>query len=175
MYSQIVTDAKAWDGDSRDPSYLYPRSRLDRIVAASTRWADALSRVPPLPPVGATFLAASRRACAGPWCGSGHHRRRRVLAVSALTAGGLALQNHVDTDQQHAIALSRQLLAAASLAIDTEDPTTARQLAVAAFYVSPTDQARSAIAAMLAEQQQSGTMFTEASANGWRSARTASC
>ena len=43
-------------------------------------------------------------------------------------------------DQQHAIALSRQL-AAESLAIDPTDPVTARQLAVAAWSVFPTDQA----------------------------------
>ena len=145
------------------------------MVAASTRWADALSRVPPLPPVGAAFLAAGRRtvrrAMVRKW---GIIGGVAVLAVSALTAGGLALQNHVDTDQQHAIALSRQF-AAASLAMDAGDPTTARQLAVAAFYVSPTDQARSAMAAMLAEQQQSGTMFTGASANGVAFSRTASC
>ena len=166
LYSQIVADAQAWDSSGRDPSYLYPRSRLDSTEAASTRWADALSRVPPLPSAGAAFLAAGRRAVrramVRKW---GIIGAVAVLAVSALTAGGLALRNDVDTDQQHAIALSRQL-AAASLAMDAGEPTTARQLAVAAFHVSPTDQARSAMAAMLAEQQQSGTMFTGTSVNG---------
>ena len=44
------------------------------------------------------------------------------------------------TAVQHAIALSRKL-AAESLATDPGDPVTARQLAVAAWYEYPTDQA----------------------------------
>ena len=58
---------------------------------------------------------------------------------------------------QHAIALSRQL-AAESLATDPSDPVTARQLAVAAWYEYPTDQAGSAMTTLLAEQQRDGML-----------------
>ena len=71
-------------------------------------------------------------------------------------------QQHADADQQRAIALSRQL-AAASLAIDSSDPIAARQLAVASWRVFRTDQANSSIAALLAEQQQDGTLFGSSS------------
>ena len=55
--------------------------------------------------------------------------------------------------RQRAIALSRQL-AADSQAIDSADPVTARQLAAAAWRVSPTGQAHSAMQAVLIEQQE---------------------
>jgi WD40 repeat protein len=66
--------------------------------------------------------------------------------------------------QQHDVALSRQL-AAQSLSLDTTDPLTARQLAVAAWSVSHTSQAESAMTALLIEQQRNGTLpLTSASA-----------
>ena len=68
-----------------------------------------------------------------------------ALTLTAVTAAGIAgitpeRRRRPHATQQHAIALSRQL-AAESLAIDPTDPVTARQLAVAAWRVFPTDQA----------------------------------
>jgi hypothetical protein len=62
--------------------------------------------------------------------------------------------------QQHAVALSRQL-AADSLAIDQTNPVTARQLALAAWRVSPTGQARSLLTTLLTEQQRKGMLPSE--------------
>ena len=67
------------------------------------------------------------------------------------------MHNAANAIRQHAIALSRQL-AAESLTIDPTDPVTARQLAVAAWHVFPTDQAGSVMTSLLTEQQQNGIL-----------------
>ena len=62
LYSQIVTDAVIWDGNGRDPSYLYRPGRLAAIDAASSRWRAAPARYAPLPATSMKFLDAARRA-----------------------------------------------------------------------------------------------------------------
>src|SRR5262249_33817625 len=120
---------------------------------------------PSLPAASQAFLGAAhhtaRRAA---------RRRRGVIAgllaltVIALSAAGIAVNAAADASRQaanasrqHAIGLSREL-AAASLAADFANPLTARQLAVAAWSVSQTDQAGSALASLLMEQQQGGIL-----------------
>ena len=52
LYSQVVTDANAWDTNQRNPAYLYQPGRLSATDAAMTRWQNAPSRYPhSLPPV----------------------------------------------------------------------------------------------------------------------------
>jgi WD40 repeat protein/tRNA A-37 threonylcarbamoyl transferase component Bud32 len=88
-----------------------------------------------------------------------------VAVYSTANAGqqhAIADQQHAIAGQQHAIALSRQL-AAASLAVDSSDPITARQLALASWRVFPTDQANSSMAALETEQEQDGTLFGSSS------------
>jgi WD domain, G-beta repeat len=158
LYSQVVTDAQTWDTNRREPSYLYRSGRLAAIDAALVRWENTPTRYPPLPSASAAFLHAAHRAA--------HRttRRRRAviagllaLALTAIAAAGIAAHNATNATRQHAIALSRQL-AAESLAIDPTQPITARRLAVAAWRVFPTDQARSVIATLLTEQQQNGIL-----------------
>ena len=105
-------------------------------------------------------------------------RRRYVFAAALLvvtliagTATGLAVHyaaiarhcatsvrlNGGSASPQHAVTLSGQL-AAESLALDKCDPVTARQLAVAAWRVSPTGQARSLLTTLLIEQQRKGML-----------------
>jgi WD40 repeat protein len=79
-----------------------------------------------------------------------------VVAVVALLVL-LAVRTSDVAARQHAIALSRQL-AVDSLAIDPTNPVTARQLAVAAWRVAPTDQAGSAMTSLLTEQDQNGIL-----------------
>ena len=88
-----------------------------------------------------------------------------VLTLTAITAAGIAAHNAASATRQHAIALSRQL-AAESLTTDLTDPLTARQLAVAAWSVSPTGQAYSAMSALLAEQHQDGILPATSAQNG---------
>ena len=165
LYSQVSTDAAAWDGHSRDPAYLYRPGRLAAIDAAAARWQGAPIRYPPLPATSEAFLGAAHHAAR-----YATRRRRGVIAgllaltVIAISAAGLAVRDAANASRQaanasrqHAIALSRQL-AANSLAADSTNPLTARRLAVAAWRIFPTDQAGSVLAGLLMEQQQRGIL-----------------
>jgi WD40 repeat protein/DNA-binding XRE family transcriptional regulator len=163
--TRLHATAADWDRHSRDPSYLYSGTLLAAAADAATRIGADPARHPPLSQTERDFLHASSHA---------HRRtvRRRqaviagllVLTLTALTAAGIAARNATTAARnaatarhQHAIALSRQL-AAESLNIDGTNPVTARRLAVAAWAVFPTSQAKSAITALLAEQQQHGML-----------------
>ena len=87
------------------------------------------------------------------------------LTVFALTVAGIAVSDAASASRQHAMALSRQL-AAESLAIASSDSVTARRLAVAAWSISHTDQARSAMTTLLIEQQPNGILRADRSGYG---------
>ena len=165
LYSQLVTDAAAWDGNGRDPAYLYRPGRLAAVDAAAARWAGAPARYPKVPATGEAFLGAAHHAAR-----RGTRRRRSVIAgllaltVIAVSAAGIAVRAAASASRQaasaarqHAIALSGEL-AAESLAADPASPFTARRLAVAAWRVFPTDQAGAVLASLLIEQQQRGIL-----------------
>ena len=165
LYSQVVTDADTWDSNGRDSAYLYRPGRLATIDAAAARWQGAPARYPPLPATSEAFLGAAHHAAR-----RATRRRRGVIAgllaltVIAVSAAGIAVRDAANASRQaanasrqHAIALSRQL-AAESLAADSAHPLTARRLAVAAWRIFPTDQAGSALASLLMEQQQGGIL-----------------
>ena len=158
LHSQVVTDAQTWDSSGRDSSYLYRPGRLAAIDAATARWQDAPTRYLPLPATSQAFLHAAHHAAR-----RGTRRRRGVIAgllaltVIAVSAAGIAARDAASASRQHAIALSRQL-AVESLALASGDPMTARRLAVAAWRVFPTDQARSVMMTLLTEQQQGGIL-----------------
>ena len=163
--SRLRTTAAEWARQSRDRSYLYSGSLLLAARGTAARIGADPARHPPLSQTERDFLHASSHA---------HRRtvRRRqaviagllALTLVAVTAAGIAAhnaataaRNAASARHQHAIALSRQL-AAESLNIDGTNPVTARRLAVAAWAVFPTGQAYSAIATLLAEQQQHGML-----------------
>ena len=165
LYSQVVTDADTWDGNDRDPAYLYRPGRLATVDTAAARWQGAPARYLPLPATSQAFLGAAHRAAS-----RGTLRRRAVIAgllaltVIAISAAGIAVNAAADASRQaanasrqHAIALSREL-AAESLAADSANPLTARRLAVAAWRVFPTGQAGSVLANLLMKQQQGGIL-----------------
>jgi WD40 repeat protein len=158
LYSQLLADAHTWDSNGRDPHYLYQPGRLATIEEALARWTGTHAPYLPLPPSGDSFLRAARRAARRT-----ARVRRTVIAslvVLTLTAGttaGIAARNASNADRQHAIALSRQL-ASNGVAIESTDPVTAMQLAVAAWRVFPTDQAASLMTAMLTRLQQRGIL-----------------
>ncbi len=161
--SRLHTAAAEWARHSRDRSYIYSGSLLAAATGTATRIGTDPARHPPLSQTERDFLHASERA---------HRRtvrRRQVviagllaLTLTALTAAGIAVHNATTARHQHAIALSRQL-AAESLNIDGTNPVTARRLAVAAWAISPTGQAASAITTLLAEQQQHGMLPADSS------------
>jgi len=173
MYSQVVTDAAAWDSNGRDSSYLYRLGRLATIDDAAARWQAAPARYPRLPATGQAFLGAAHHAAR-----RAARRRRGVIAwllaltVIAVSAAGVAVRAAGDASRQaasasrqHAIALSRQL-AAETLAADSASPLTARRLAVAAWRVFPTGQAGSVLASLLMQQQQRGILPGDPSNGG---------
>ncbi|GAB3804350.1 caspase, EACC1-associated type [Micromonospora zhanjiangensis] len=160
LRQQLDDDAVAWERADRDPSLLYRGNRL----------AGARARIPAgaigLPPAVKAFLSASERV---------ELRQRRqsqavraglvLLTVVALVALGFA-QNNADQARrnadaagaQHNIALSRQL-AAQSLAVDASNPRVARQLAAAAWHISPTEQAQTAMSTLLSRKEQNGMLI----------------
>ena len=160
--SRLHTTATEWARQSCDPSYLYSGSLLQAATDTATRIGADPARHPPLGQTERDFLHASSHA---------HHRtvRRRqaviagllALTLTALTAAGIAVRNAANASHQHVIALSRQL-AAESLNIDGTQPVIARRLAVAAWAVSPTGEADSAVTTLLAEQQQQGMLPADA-------------
>ena len=164
--TRLHNTAAEWARQGRDPSYLYAGSLLQAATETAARIDANPGRALPLSQAERDFLHTSDRARrrAARW----RHGAIAVLAaltLTAVTAFGFAVRNADDAnrqaaiaDQQRASALSRQL-AAESLATDRTDPLTARQLAVAAWRVYPTGQAYSAMATLLAEQQQDGILF----------------
>ena len=158
LYSQVVTDARTWDINRRDSSYLYQPGRLATIGAAAIRWQGAPTRYPPLPATGKAFLRAAHRAA------SRRARQRRgviaglvALTLIAVSAAGIAVHDAANASRQRVIALSQQL-AVDSLFIASGDPLTARRLAVAAWSVYPSESALSIMTKFLTEQQQDGIL-----------------
>jgi WD40 repeat protein/transcriptional regulator with XRE-family HTH domain len=165
VHGQLADAASAWHDSREDPSFLYRGTQLAALRQAVRQWSANPMRSPALTSTQRGFLQASARARrrAARW------RRAAVagllaLTVTAVTAAGIATRdaaiaarNAADATRQASISLSRQL-AADSLATNPFDPLTARQLAIAAWRVYPTDQAYSAMATLLAEQQQDGIL-----------------
>ena len=157
--------AAEW-ASSGDPSFLFRGTLLEAATeAAHARVAADPVRNPPLTSAQRDFLHASGRARrrATRWRNAALTALAVLTLAAATTAGiafnlaGISAANAAAATRLHAVALSRQL-AAQSLAADVADPVTARQLAVAAWSVSRTPQAGSAMTALLAEQQQDGVL-----------------
>jgi DNA-binding SARP family transcriptional activator len=171
--TRLHATAADWARHSRDPSYLYTGTLLAAATDTAARISADPARNPPLTQAERDFLHASSRARRRT-----AHRRRAVIAgllvltLTAITAAGIAAHNAAaaahnaaNATRQHAIALSRQL-AAESLTTAPTDPLTARQLAVAAWSVSPTDQAYWAMSTLMAEQQQDSILPATSAQNG---------
>lgn len=162
-YSRLAADARDWDAAGRPDGYLYRPGRLEEVNAADRRWAAAPNRYPPLAAVPISFLAAARHAA----------RRSRqvrtgiiavlsVLTLAAGTAAVVATTQTANANRQHAaaveqkkISLSRQL---AAQSLTDSDLPNAEQLAAAAWHVSPTPQAATAMSTLLTQQDQNGEL-----------------
>ncbi|MBB5956009.1 WD40 repeat protein [Saccharothrix tamanrassetensis] len=147
---RLVDDTLAWEEADRDPSMLYRGNRLAAVSGRDTA---------ELPSTAAAFLAAGHRA------DRARQRRRRavqaglgLLTTAALIAVFIAVRNADNATTQRTIALSRQL-AAQSLVVDQTDPRLARQLAAAAWHVSPTDRAGAAMGTLLERQEHNGILI----------------
>ncbi|MFA1538240.1 nSTAND1 domain-containing NTPase [Actinomadura monticuli] len=145
VYDQLVEDAAEWDEHHRDAAFLYRGARLLAVDDVRPRWDRDPDSFPPPGPTATGFLAASARAArqAG--------RRRRLvqaglatLSAVALVAAGLAVHAAGDADRQRHVAVSRQLAAQSEA---TGDGPLASMLAVAAWRIAPTDEARNRLLA----------------------------
>src|SRR5262249_20581951 len=120
------------------------------------------ARNPPLSPTEQDFLHVSGRA-------QRRTARRRYAAIAgalafilAVVTAGIAVRNAANASRQHSMAFSREL-AFDSLSINSLSPWTARRLPVAAWRVSPTTEASSAMTTLLAGQQQNGILLADPS------------
>ena len=163
-YGELLSDADTWrNAPRRRGDHLYRAAQIEAVERAEPRWNAEAARYP-IPPHVQDFLTASRRTVR-------RTRRTRttvVGALAALTLAASAAAGIATVDAQHAralqaVALSRQL-AAASLAL-ADDPGTARQLAAAAWAVSPTQQATDAMNTLLNEQQNNSLLIDGSSVN----------
>jgi WD40 repeat protein len=146
LHRALVEDVADWRSHRDDPSYLYRGRRLQAVQRAATRWnADPLGRLATGSDVTA-FLAAGRR----------RDNRPKMLAavvmalVVAVSVGFAVVYRGIAAraEQQHEVALSRQL-AAQAIALGPTERGPAERLATTALRVSPTREAQEAVSALL--------------------------
>lgn len=143
VYDRLLDAAAQWAAHHRDPAFLYRGARLLAVQDSRPRWDRDPDSFPPPGPTVEGFVAASLREArrAG--------RRRRLvmaglaaLSVIALIAAGAAVNAADEAERQRRRAISRQLAAQSEV---TGDPVLSSMLAVAAWRISPTDEARSRV------------------------------
>ncbi|GIJ43176.1 hypothetical protein Val02_00620 [Virgisporangium aliadipatigenens] len=132
--------ARSWAREDRDPGGLYAGVRLE-----TARPLAAHRTGPPLSTLEKEFLETSIRAAS---------RRKRVrravtaiatiLVLVAGAAGAVAFTQYGAAREERELTASRQVAAQAS-ALRATDPATALQLALTAYKISPTPQAREAL------------------------------
>lgn len=142
LYGQLGQDAAAWRSNNADSSFLCRGAQLAAVEQAAATWAAHPARYPVLSGTERGFLRASQRFAAR------SSRLRRALVVvlvlllaASLTGGAAAVAAARKAGQQRNIAVSSQL-ATQSEALDVADPVLAARLAVAAWKIAPTSQAR---------------------------------
>ncbi|TWV46014.1 hypothetical protein FRZ03_15490 [Streptomyces misionensis] len=139
VHQQLADAADDWQAAGRDRALLYAGTRL----ATARQWFAAPQHEVALTPRERRFLAASLAA----------HRRRRwglagiaMLVVAALLGGLVAVTQYRSAAHRQNLITSRQLAQLADQLRDG-DPGTARQLALAAYGLAPTKEARSSLLA----------------------------
>lgn len=143
---QLQNAAESWRHESRDPAALYRRTRL----AAASEWAARQSRE--LPPLVAEFIAASKAQSEDEDRRARRRIRRRYqlgavlasLLVVAASATVYARQLQVTGQRESSQALSR-LVADEANRLRAHDLSLSAQLALAAYRISPTPEARSSL------------------------------
>ena len=137
---QAATD---WDTEGRPPARLWERGQLAAAVTdtgAGIHSGDLATDRVELSPVARVFLEASIRR--------DRVRRRRastvlsVLLVLALVAAGIAVAQQRAAEHQRDVAVSRQV-AGQAFEFRATNPGLAAQLALAAYRLFPTTEARS--------------------------------
>ncbi|TMR98809.1 AAA family ATPase [Nonomuraea basaltis] len=143
VYDRLLDAAAQWAENHRDPAFLYRGARLLAVQDSRPRWDRDPDSFPPPGPTAEGFIAASTREARRA------SRRRRlvmaglaVLSVLALLAAGAAVDAANEAELHRQEAISRQLAAQSEV---TGDPAMASMLAVAAWRISQTDEARNRV------------------------------
>ncbi|MGW0064890.1 nSTAND1 domain-containing NTPase [Streptosporangium sandarakinum] len=141
VYDLLLEAAAQWADNHRDPAFLYRGARLLAVQDSRPRWDRDPDGYPPPGPVVESFVAASTREVRRA------SRRRRLavaglamLSVLALIAAATAVNAAGEADRQRRVALSRQLATQSEV---TGDVALSSLLAVAAWGIAHTDEARS--------------------------------
>lgn len=153
IHAQLRQDAATWQERDHDASFLYRGAQLAMVHSAAADWSGGNGPHLALTLAEQDFLAASDRQA---------RRSSRIrhsitaglvtLALAACIGAVASVTYGVNADRQRAVALSRQL-AAQSQSIRQDDPVTARRLALSAWAVAPTDEARSSMSSLITEQR----------------------
>ncbi|WP_233273704.1 nSTAND1 domain-containing NTPase [Streptomyces broussonetiae] len=146
VHHQLTEAARTWKALGQDPGALY---RGTRLAAAEECFAG---RRADLIPVECAFLDASivarEQELRGAWRTARRLRRLRVaisaIAVLAMLVGLVAWQQDQTGQRRLADAASRRVAALAE-SMRYADPLTALRLSVAAWRISPTLEARTAL------------------------------
>ncbi len=146
VHRQLGEAAKIWESLAREPGALYRGSRLVAAIELEKRSPDVLTARE------REFLDVSRVANATEAAKERRHQRRlrqlvavlSVLLVVAVTATGYALRAEANASDERNIAVS-QRVAIEVEGLRTADPALASQLALAAYRLAPTREARSAL------------------------------
>lgn len=143
VYDGLVEAAAQWADNHRDPAFLYRGPRLLAVQDSRPRWERDPDSFPPPGATVESFVTASEREARRV------HRRRRLvmsglaaLSVIALIAAGAAVSAADTANRQRGLASSRQL---AVLSEVTGDTALASMMAVAAWRIAPTDEARNRV------------------------------
>ncbi len=152
--SQVIDDAKVWEGTGRPDTSLYQGPQLQAALQARETWRAG--RLPAAGPAAEAFLTDAEASAR-------HTTTRRnmlvtataVVTIAALVVGGLMWRAQQQRDLIEAVGRSQQL-ASDSEAARGEDGQLAKLLAAAAWKVSPTAEARTALTRAAAEDPSAG-------------------
>ena len=150
VHRQLADASRTWESLDRDPGALYRGIRL----ASAREWDDRTNER--LTTRERQFLDASVAALEQD---AARERRQRlrlrqlvavlsVLLVVAIAACGYAFHSELDAGEQRNIAVS-QRVATEAAGLRAADPALAAQLALAAYRLSPTPQARGSLLSTL--------------------------
>ncbi|GAA1655676.1 hypothetical protein GCM10009733_061400 [Nonomuraea maheshkhaliensis] len=143
VYDGLVEAAAQWADNHRDPAFLYRGPRLLAVQDSRPRWERDPDSFPPPGATVESFVAASEREARRTT------RRRRLvmsglvaLSAIALVAAGTAVNAADAANRQRGLASSRQLALHSEV---TGDTALASMLAVAAWKIAPTNEARNRV------------------------------
>lgn len=178
VHRQLTAAAETWRDSGRDVSALYVGGRL----AAAEEWADQAGHANVLNELEREFLGTSTAHKLAEGTAARRRTRRLQGFVSVLTAlsvvvGILAITAYQQKDAatyQRDLAISRQVAAEADQLRGT-DIALAMQLALAAYRISPTTEARSSLlnsTATVAATRMLGVVGTEMHSVAFNPAKT---